>query len=76
MFEASETWRKEFKVDELYAKFEYPEKEEVDKWYPQYYHKTDNVSALLARKEHKERPPALSDIVYTGWASCLHRAAW
>jgi hypothetical protein len=45
MFEASEKWRKDFKVDELYDNFEYPEKEEVDKWYPQYYHKTDNVSS-------------------------------
>lgn len=44
MFEASEKWRVDFKVDELYDNFEYPEKEEVDKWYPQYYHKTDNVS--------------------------------
>jgi hypothetical protein len=46
MFEASEKWRKDFKVDELYDHFEYPEKEEVDKWYPQYYHKTDNVSEI------------------------------
>lgn len=42
MFEASEQWRKEFKVDELYHNFEYPEKEKVDEIYPQYYHKTDN----------------------------------
>ncbi|UZJ51651.1 hypothetical protein CBS101457_000971 [Exobasidium rhododendri] len=42
MFEASEKWRKEFKVDDLYDNFEYPEKEEVNKWYPQFYHKTDN----------------------------------
>lgn len=46
MFEASEKWRKDFKVDDLYDNFEYPEKEEVDKWYPQYYHKTDNVSSV------------------------------
>lgn len=44
MFEAAEKWRKEFGVDELYEKFEYPEKEEVDKYYPQYYHKVDKVS--------------------------------
>ncbi|PWN41459.1 putative SEC14-phosphatidylinositol/phosphatidylcholine transfer protein [Ceraceosorus guamensis] len=42
MFEAAEKWRKEFKVDELYHQFEYPEKQEVDKYYPQFYHKTDN----------------------------------
>ncbi len=47
MFEEAERWRKEFKVDELYDNFEYPEKEEVDKYYPQYYHKTDKVSASI-----------------------------
>lgn len=46
MFEASEAWRKDFKVDELYHSFEYPEKEKVDQFYPQYYHKTDNVSCM------------------------------
>jgi hypothetical protein len=51
MFEASEKWRKDFKVDDLYNNFEYPEKEEVDKWYPQYYHKTDNVSAIRSLLE-------------------------
>lgn len=46
MFEASEAWRKDYKVDELYHSFEYPEKEKVDQFYPQYYHKTDNVSCM------------------------------
>jgi len=41
MFEAAEAWRKDFGVDELYKNFEYPEKEEVDRYYPQFYHKTD-----------------------------------
>lgn len=50
MFESSEQWRKDFKVDELYDHFEYPEKEEVDKWYPQYYHKTDNVSVIVRKR--------------------------
>lgn len=45
MFDAAEKWRKDFKVDELYENFEYPEKEEVDKYYPQYYHKTDKVNS-------------------------------
>mgnify|MGYP003715931243 FL=1 len=45
MFEESERWRKDFKVDELYRNFDYPEKEEVDKYYPQYYHKTDKASS-------------------------------
>ncbi|OAV90752.1 hypothetical protein PTTG_00026 [Puccinia triticina 1-1 BBBD Race 1] len=41
MFIDCEKWRKEFKVDELYNTFEYPEKKEVDAIYPQFYHKTD-----------------------------------
>lgn len=41
MFKDAEQWRKEFKVDELYESFEYPEKKQVDEYYPQYYHKTD-----------------------------------
>ncbi|SJX61471.1 probable SEC14-phosphatidylinositol(PI)/phosphatidylcholine(PC) transfer protein [Sporisorium reilianum f. sp. reilianum] len=41
MFTEAEKWRTEFKVDELYHSFEYPEKEKVDQYYPQYYHKTD-----------------------------------
>lgn len=53
MFEAAEKWRKEFGVDELYEKFEYPEKEEVDKYYPQYYHKVDKVS-LMKRSHRRE----------------------
>ncbi|KAG8860575.1 cytosolic factor, phosphatidylinositol/phosphatidylcholine transfer protein [Tulasnella sp. 330] len=35
-----EKWRKEFGTDEL-LHFDFPEKEQVDKYYPQYYHKTD-----------------------------------
>jgi len=41
MFTDCEKWRREFKVDELYQSFEYKEKEEVSKIYPQFYHKTD-----------------------------------
>jgi len=36
-----EKWRKEFGTDELGKSFDFPEKEKVDKYYPQYYHKTD-----------------------------------
>jgi hypothetical protein len=43
MFENAEKWRKDFKVDELYESFDYKEREAVNKLYPQYYHKTDNV---------------------------------
>jgi hypothetical protein len=28
----------------LHRNFEYPEQREVDKYYPQYYHRTDKVS--------------------------------
>jgi len=48
MFEAAEAWRKDFGVDELYKNFEYPEKEEVDRYYPQFYHKTDKVRGARA----------------------------
>ncbi|KAI8455099.1 CRAL-TRIO domain-containing protein [Phakopsora pachyrhizi] len=41
MFIESEKWRKEFKVDELYETFQYPEKKDVDAIYPQFYHKVD-----------------------------------
>ncbi|KAJ5683393.1 Sec14 cytosolic factor [Penicillium macrosclerotiorum] len=41
MFVNCEKWRKEFGTDDLPRTFEYPEKPEVFKYYPQYYHKTD-----------------------------------
>ncbi|KAL3475016.1 CRAL-TRIO domain-containing protein [Aspergillus californicus] len=41
MFVASEEWRKEFGTDSLARDFNYVEKPEVFKFYPQYYHKTD-----------------------------------
>ncbi|KAL7421514.1 cytosolic factor, phosphatidylinositol/phosphatidylcholine transfer protein [Cryptotrichosporon argae] len=42
MWEANEKWRKEFGADEIAANgFDYPEQAEVDKYYPQFYHKTD-----------------------------------
>ncbi|KAF2200968.1 putative phosphatidylinositol transporter [Delitschia confertaspora ATCC 74209] len=43
MFTDCEKWRKEFAggVDELVRTFDYTEKPEVFKYYPQYYHKTD-----------------------------------
>ncbi|KIK59931.1 hypothetical protein GYMLUDRAFT_244702 [Collybiopsis luxurians FD-317 M1] len=34
-------WRKEFGVDDIVKNFDFPEKEEVDKYYPQFYHKID-----------------------------------
>ncbi|KAJ7638219.1 CRAL-TRIO domain-containing protein [Roridomyces roridus] len=41
MLLAAEKWRKEFGVDELVRTFQFNELEEVDKYYPQSYHKTD-----------------------------------
>ncbi|KAI0269387.1 CRAL-TRIO domain-containing protein [Gloeopeniophorella convolvens] len=38
---AAEQWRKDEKVDELVQTFDFKEKEEVNKYYPQYYHKID-----------------------------------
>ncbi len=42
-FVANEKWRKEFGTDELVYNWDYKEKPEVFKYYPQYYHKTDKV---------------------------------
>jgi len=42
MWANNEKWRKEFGADEIAANgFDYSEGAEVDKYYPQYYHKTD-----------------------------------
>jgi len=41
MLLSAEQWRKDENVDELVRTFEFKEKEEVDKYYPQYYHKID-----------------------------------
>ena len=64
MLISAEKWRKEFKVDEIvkfvfpflengclnstYRNFDFKEKEEVDKYYPQYYHKMDKVCFFKA----------------------------
>ncbi|CAG8789657.1 6386_t:CDS:1, partial [Cetraspora pellucida] len=41
MFLDCEKWRKDFGVDELVKSFDYKERDEVMKYYPRYYHKTD-----------------------------------
>ncbi|WFD42864.1 hypothetical protein MPSI1_001514 [Malassezia psittaci] len=41
MLMEAEKWRKENKVDELYATFTFPEKKAVSELYPKFYHKTD-----------------------------------
>jgi len=38
-----ENWRKETKLDETVPTWDFPEKVEIFKYYPQYYHKTDKV---------------------------------
>lgn len=42
-FVNTENWRGEIKLDELVPVWEYPEKPEINKYYKQYYHKTDKV---------------------------------
>jgi hypothetical protein len=41
MFTDCEAWRKETKLDETVPVWDYPEKEEIKKYYGQFYHKTD-----------------------------------
>ncbi|KAF9530988.1 CRAL-TRIO domain-containing protein [Crepidotus variabilis] len=41
MFLSAEKWRKDFGVDDIIKNFDFKEKAEVDKYYPQFYHKTD-----------------------------------
>ncbi|KAF8837107.1 hypothetical protein BDN67DRAFT_983474 [Paxillus ammoniavirescens] len=41
MLLSAEQWRKDFKVDDIIKDFVFTEKEAVDKYYPQYYHKMD-----------------------------------
>jgi hypothetical protein len=38
-----ENWREELNLDDLVPVWDYPEKEALFKYYPQYYHKTDKV---------------------------------
>lgn len=48
-FVGAEQWRKETKLDELLPTWEYPEKEKIFEFYPQYYHKTDKVCLKHSR---------------------------
>lgn len=40
-FTDCEAWRKEIKLDEIVPVWDYPEKEQIRKYYEQFYHKTD-----------------------------------
>ncbi|KAG7092004.1 hypothetical protein E1B28_008391 [Marasmius oreades] len=39
----AEQWRKDFGVDDIVKNFDFKERDEVAKYYPQYYHKTDKA---------------------------------
>lgn len=41
MLKSAEDWRRDFGVAEIVENFDFKEKAEVDKYYPQFYHKTD-----------------------------------
>ena len=41
-----EAWRKETNLDDVVPSWEYPEKRDIFKYYPQYYHKTDKVGEV------------------------------
>lgn len=41
MIIAAEQWREDFGIEDLMKNFDFQEKAEVDKYYPQYYHKMD-----------------------------------
>lgn len=43
MFIECEKWRVEFGVDQLKRTFHFDEREKVNQYYPQYYHKIDKV---------------------------------
>jgi hypothetical protein len=42
-FEDCEAWRKEINLDAIVPSWDYKEKADLLKYYPQYYHKTDKV---------------------------------
>lgn len=74
-----EKWRKDFGggVDKLVPTFDYKEKAEVFKYYPQYYHKTDKVcgSSIVAQfgpiVESRIVQQTRTNIC-AGWSTTLH----
>ena len=66
----AEQWRIDFKVDEIVQNFEFKEKAEVDKYYPQFYHNTDRVCFLDPKKNI-----IIKIIKSAGRTPDLHRAA-
>jgi len=43
MFIEREKWRVEYGVEEVKSTFQFDEREKVNQYYPQYFHKTDKV---------------------------------
>lgn len=56
MFVDCENWRKEINLDEILPNWDYPEKEKMFQYYPQYYHKTDKVRSWRGRYPTFPRP--------------------
>ena len=71
-FVDSETWRKSYAgtgVEELVRTFDYKERPEVFKFYPQYYHKTDKVRLRL---HTAPTVCAATNCPSAGWPTALH----
>lgn len=51
-FVECEKWRQDTKLDDVVPTWEYPEKEDMFKYYPQYYHGTDKVCEIGGWKLH------------------------
>ncbi|OAX41098.1 hypothetical protein K503DRAFT_767964 [Rhizopogon vinicolor AM-OR11-026] len=63
MLLAAEQWRRDMKVDEIVHNFNFPEKEQVDQYYPQYYHKMDKEGRpVYIERLGKLNVPALYEI--------------
>lgn len=54
-FVETEKWRKETKLDETVPGWSYPEKDQIAKYYKQFYHKTDKVRCGPSPEERKRR---------------------
>jgi hypothetical protein len=63
MFTDAEKWRVDFGVEELERTFNFQEREQVFKYYPQYYHKTDKVSPFFLSSGYELK---------LGWSACIH----
>lgn len=73
MYTECETWRKDFKVDEIVRDFVYTEKPKVFEYYPQYYHKTDKVRHSLPGIPLVDAPhPLTNNYCIAGRPPCLH----